>query len=123
MYGILDKFSSYNISMYKDILINILYLLPEYLIVLVFSFFISSIVNSNGTSIIFSIGMYLGSSIINDIVISNNIKSLYWIPSLCWNLNYDYNSMIFNVVIDVSVIFILLILTFILFKKREIKNT
>lgn len=120
-YGFLNKFN-YDISIMKDILINVLYMLPEYLIILFFSLFISTIVSNNGSSIISGIGLFIGSSIINDLIISNSIKYLYWFPTICWDLRNGINSISFNIVVCIVTVLILMIITFIIFNNKEIRN-
>lgn len=121
-YGLLNKFN-YDVSIMKDILINILYMLPEYFIILFFSLFISVISNNNGSSIVCGISLFIGSSIINDLIISNSIKYLYWFPTMCWDLRNGINSFDFNLIICIVTILILLINSFIIFNRKEIKNT
>jgi ABC-type transport system involved in multi-copper enzyme maturation permease subunit len=106
----------------KDISINVLYMLPEYLIILFFGLFISTIVSNNGSSVICGIGLFIGSSIINDLIISNSIKYLYCVPTMCWDLRNGINSIRFNIIICIVTVLILMIFTFIIFNNKEIRN-
>lgn len=122
-YGLLDRFGSYDINMFKEIGKYMLFLLPEYMIILLFSFFVSCLVDNPSSCNVLGIGLFIGSSIINDIVINNNLKYLRWIPTMCWDLsNRGDSSMLFCIVVCIVTILVLICGSFIIFNNKEIKN-
>lgn len=122
-YGLLDRFSSYDIYMFKEMGKYMLFLLPEYMIIMLFSFFVSCLVNNPSSCNVLGIGLFIGSSVINDIIISNNLKYLRWIPTMCWDLsNRGDSSMLFCIVVCIVTMLILICSSFIIFNNKEIKN-
>lgn len=122
-YGLLDKFSSYDIYMFKEIGKCMLFLLPEYMIIMLFSFFVSCLVSNPSSCNVLGIGLFIGSSVVNDIINSNNLKYLKWFPTMCWNLsNRGDSSMMFCIVVCIITLLILGIGSFLIFNNKEIKN-
>lgn len=123
-YGFLDMFSSYDIGMFKEIGKYILYLLPEYLIIMLFSFFVSCLINNPSSCNVFGIGLFILSSVINDFVVSYDLKYLRWLPTMCWDLsNRGDNSILFCIVVCFITMIVLISGSFVIFNNKEIKNT
>lgn len=121
-YGLLGNFN-YDVTVYKDVIIRVLYLLPEYLIMLCFSFLVSVIISNSGICISLGFSLFIGSNIVNELILSNDIKYLMWFPTLCWDLNTDVNNLYFNIFVVLITISILLVMAFLIFNKREIRNS
>lgn len=137
-YGIVGNFKDYmdiiivngrNIHLIKYVILTILGSLPEYLIILSICF-CSSVLFNSSSSLVIGFFSYFGSVMLNSLIINNSIKYLYWVPSMCWNLNeyvfgegFKYCSMEVCLLVDVLVFVLLIVLSFIVFCKKDIKNT
>ncbi len=125
----IDKLFTYNI--YKYIFIKILVRLPMFIFILLFSILLSVI---NGNNIFsFAVGMiiYSFSSVINNLIIYNNIKILKYVFTLNWDFsnylfggisNFKYLSLKSSIFIYVIYVIIILIMMLINFNKKDIKN-
>ena len=136
-YGIVGSFKDYmdvivvngrHIHVIKYVIFTILGSLPEYLIILSICF-CSSVLFNSSSSLVIGFFIYFGSVMLNSLVISNSIKYLYWIPSMCWNLNeyifgegFKYCSMSVCLLVDVLVFVLMISISFIVFCKKDIKN-
>lgn len=119
------------ISLFKNIIITILVRLPMYIILGTFAFCFSTFVNNTGVSMAISIAFYIASDIINSAVYYFNIKWLKYFVTLNWNLSdYLYNktpilkgtSLNFSILICFIYFTLMIIPTFIYFKRKNIKN-
>lgn len=136
-YGIVGNFKDYmdvilvngkSINVLKYVLFTILGSLPEYLIILSICF-CSSVLFNSSSSLVIGFFSYFGSVMLNSLIINNSIKYLYWVPSMCWNLNeyifgegFKYCSMGICLLVDVLVFIFFISLSFIIFCKKDIKN-
>ena len=119
----------YNLIVYC--LLHLLALLPQYLIILSLSFFASTIVANTSVAMIISFISYFAGNIINVLIEANNIKYLAWFPTMCWDFtsylfggisSFQYSSLGLSIIVSLIVLLILIILSFGLFKKKDIKN-
>ena len=119
------------ISLLGHCVLNILSLLPYYLILLMLAFFIGTITGNTAIAVAGSFAMTIVSSIINGFASSSNVEALKFFPTLCWDLHeylfggisaYKFGS--FGVSLTVSIITFLLLFigSIIVFKKKDIKN-
>ena len=135
-YGIVGDFKEYmgfivvngkNIHVLKYVLITILGSLPEYLILLSICFFSSVLFNSS-SALIIGFFSYFGSVMLNSLIINNGIKSLYYFPTMCFNLNecifgiLKFCNIRIFLIVDLLVFAILIILSFVVFCNRDVKN-
>ena len=145
-YGIIGSFSDYlnpivvydfvskGIKEYSIVGYCLLYTLanlPQYLIILSLSFFASTIVANTSVAIIISIISYFAGNIVNMLIEGNNIKYLAWFPTMCWDLtpylfggisSFQYSSLGLSIMVSVITLLILIVLSFVLFRKKDIKN-
>ena len=110
---------------------QLLALLPEYLIILTVAFFISTVVGSTALAVTVSMLMYVFSSVVNSLIMNFNVKILKYFPTMCWDFSeylfggipsFKYASFWPSVVVCVLTFALLIFLTFVLFKKKNIKN-
>ena len=136
-YGIVSDFKDYmdvivvngkSINVLKYVLFTILGSLPEYLIILSVCF-CSSVLFNSSSSLVIGFFSYFGGVMLNTLIINNAIKYLYWVPSMCWNLNeylfgdgFKYCSMRVCLLVDVLVLVLLIVLSFVVFCRKDIKN-
>ena len=102
-----------------------------YIILGTSAFCFSTFVNNTGVSMAISIAFYIASDIINSAVYYFNIKWLKYFVTLNWNLSdYLYNktpilkgtSLNFSILICFIYFTLMIIPTFIYFKRKNIKN-
>lgn len=124
-----NSIKEYNLIVYC--LLHLLALLPQYLIILSLSFFASTIVANTSVAMIISFISYFAGSIINVLIEANNIKYLAWFPTMCWDLtsylfggisSFQYSSLGLSITVSLIVLLVLIIISFGLFKKKDIKN-
>ena len=118
----------YKQSIISSFIISNICILPCYLIIICTSFLISTISKNDSLGIISGIGLYFGGNILNMILSMRNLWINKFVPTLCWNLN-DYltsymtpKSLLIPIIVDIVTVIILLKVSFIVFKKIDIKN-
>lgn len=119
------------ISIFKYILITAIAKLPMYLLLLTLSFACSTIFTNTPIAIVIPLLGYMGSELINLLAINYNIKLLTYFVTLNWDFtqylfgglpNYEGLTVPFSLIICTIYFVIMLITTFITFKKKNIKN-
>lgn len=135
-YGINGDFKSYfdiinindkSLCVLEYVLLSIIGSLPEYFIILSLCF-LCSVLFTSSSSLVIGFFYYFFSFILNDLIIKNNIKWLYYFPTMCSNLNeYIYGS--FKscnigvcIMIDVVLIVLFIFLSFVIFCNKDVKN-
>ena len=112
-------------------LISLAAIIPFYLMILLIAFTLSTVLTNTGGAITITFLTYLGSSIINAIAETYNIWIFRYIISLNWNFNqylfcntptYSHITLPFSIIIYIIYFVILLGISIIVFKKRDIKN-
>lgn len=145
-YGIASGFDTlfnpyvvYNFNTHTAIQINVLAMvglqtlsvLPVYLILLTLAFFMSTATGSSALSITIPLLVYFFSSLINAIIIAFNVKALSFFPTMCWDFSeylfggiptFKYSNFGVSITVSSIIFLILLCLSFIIFKKKNIKN-
>lgn len=120
---------SYNVFTYT--LITVLAKLPMLLLLLTLAFTLSTISANSQISISIPIIGYMFSEVINALAISFDLKWMKYFPTLNWNLNeylfgnlgaFKYTNMTFSIIITVIYFIIMLMISVIVFKKKNIKN-
>lgn len=119
----------YNVFIY--VLIKVLTKLPMFILILSLAFMFSTVTNNSQVSIALPIVFYMFSSMINGVAMSFNLKWMKFFPTLNWNFEeylfgglptFQYTNLT-NSIIVVSIYFILMvILSIVVFKKKNIKN-
>ena len=109
-------------------LLTFLTLLPEYLMLTFVTLLVGALTTNGASSIVGGIGLYIVSSIFEAYA---SIKWVSFVPTMNWNLSgflfggiseYQYVTLGKSIVIDVITIAALVIGTYIVFDKKEIKN-
>lgn len=121
---------TYNIFIYLTIMF--LANLPKYILIGTLAFSIGTIFKNTALATTIGILGYMGSGIINILVIEHNIEILKYFVTLNWDLgeylfgglpSFSYVSLPFSIAICILYFIIMLIPTYIIFKKTNIKNT
>ena len=132
--NIIYNFSTHSVmemNLLLCILAHVAALLPEYLLLLTIAFFISTVLGNTALSVTVTLLIYVFSSIINAIIVSYNVNILKYFPTLCWDFSeylfggipsFKYASFVPSVVDCCVCYIILLVLSFIIFKRKNIKN-
>ena len=139
-YGAILGFDSYKISIvlysftmsvFANMLVNLLSILPAYLIILTLTFFIGILTTNGGVSIAVGFLVFFFGNILNQMASVFNTRILAFIPTMCWNFNeylygglpsYKYSNLGLSITISLLTFLIFLIGSFIVFKKKDIKN-
>ena len=134
-----DPYIVYSFNTHKVLEMNVLSmvgiqtlaLLPEYLILLTLAFFIGTIAGSSAISITIPLFVYVFSSIINAMIQTFKVKVLSFFPTMCWDFSeylfggipyFEYSNMVVSIIVSATIYLILIILSFIVFKNKDIKN-
>lgn len=135
-YGIVGNFKDYmdvivvngeSIHVLKYVLLTIIGSLPEYLIILSLCFLCSVVFNSS-SSLVIGFFYYFGSVMFNSMIVNYNYKFLYYLPTMCSNLNeyilgdYRFCNLGICIGIDVFIIVLFIVLAFVIFGNKDIKN-
>lgn len=113
------------------LLLQFVSVLPAYLIILTLAFFMSTISGNTALSVMVPFMTYFISSIINALASALEVKVLKFFPTMCWNLNeflfgglptFKYATLSTSIVVSVITFLVFFLLSFILFKKKDIKN-
>lgn len=120
-----------HINLFKYIFDNVLAVLPEFILLATLAFAISTITNVSTLGVALPIVGVGAADIINLIAINRNIIPLKYFVTLNWNFtNYLYGgvnsfptlSIPFSILICAIYFLIMIIIAFIVFNKRNIKN-
>ena len=118
-------------SVFKYIGIGFLGNLPEILLLMTLSFTISTVMASTPSAVVIPILTLLFSSLINGLTELYQLEYMKFFPTMCWNLNqfffgnetsYKYDSLNLSIIMSSIYLVCMLILSFIYFKKKDIKN-
>lgn len=132
--NIIYNFTTHSVvemNLISCILSYVVALLPEYLLLLTIAFFISTAIGSTALSVTVTLLIYVFSSIINSLITSYNVTILKYFPTMCWDFteylfggipSFKYASFVPSVIVCCVSYIILMILTFVIFKKKNIKN-
>ncbi len=145
-YGIILGFESYSIpvvlynfntgqafemSPFMNMLVNLLSILPAYLIILTITFFISIVTTNSAVSIAVGFLTFFFGNILNQMASVFNTRILAFIPTMCWNFNeylfggipaYKYSNLPTSIIVSIITFLVFLIGSFIIFQKKDIKN-
>ena len=110
--------------------LNFIYLLPKIILLTTLAFALSIIICNTGASIVITICGFLGSNIINLLATRNNYKFLKYFVTPNWDLTHlffggtsPYNLSTTHSIIICSVYFlIMIIVSYIIFIKKDVKN-
>lgn len=118
-------------SLFKYIFINFIAVLPNYLILITLAFTLGVLFSNTAVAIAVTIMANFFAGIVDLFASGYEIKLLSLLPSSCWNLTSflyggsginKYSNFGVALVIDILCLVIMLILTTIIFKKKNIKN-
>lgn len=118
-------------NLFVYILENFIYTLPYVLVILFFTFAVSTITTSSAAAIILGVMSTGGTSIVNQIFGFLEVLWVKYFPTLSWNWaqyisgSYDSSygaSFTYAIIITIVTWFVLLIPAYIVFKKKDIKN-
>ena len=119
------------ISIFTSIITDILCRLPIYILLLTLTFCISTIINNSGVSMAIALISYIASEIINSFVFYYNVKWLKYFVTVNWDFSqYLYGKLpliegmniMFSIGICLFYFIIMIVPTFIIFNKKNIKN-
>ena len=117
-------------SLFKYILIYTLATIPKLILLVTLAFAISVIVGNTALAIVVSFGGIIGSEIINLFSTEDKYKFLKYFVTTNWGFNYylfggtsPYNTSLTHAIVICIIYFLIMIITtFIVFKKKNIKN-
>ncbi len=121
----------YEISLFKNILIETLCNFPIYILLGTLAFCLSIIINNTGVCMAITLAGYIGSQIVNNLVIYFNVTNFKYFVTLNWDLNqflygrlYAFEGMTLMSALIISIIYFLVMLlpTLLYFNKKNIKN-
>ena len=125
----LSTIMCYNIFGYT--FLRILLKLPMLILLSTLSFLISIITSNNILSLTISLIVYIFSASIKSLAINYNIKIMKYLLTMNWNINeylfgklseYKYLNLTTSIIICIIYYIFLLVLSFIIFNKKDIKN-
>ena len=105
--------------------------LPIYILLMTLAFAISTLFSNTALSIAITLLGYMGSSVINLLAIQFKIELLKFFVTPNWDLtqylfgglpSFQYVSLPFSIIINIAYFIIMLIPTYVVFKKKNIKN-
>ena len=120
------------LNVFSYLLLMFITILPRFILIATIAFAISTIFKNTALATMVGILGYTSSSIINYLVSSRDLKIFKYFITLNWNLEnylfgglseFKYVSLPFSIIICIIYFIIILIPTFIVFKKTNIKNT
>ena len=124
-----NSLESYNI--FKYLLIETVAKLPMFVLLTTLAFTISTLFINSAIAIIIPILGNIAGGIINLYASTYSIKQLKFFPTLNWDLteflfgklpSYEYTNLKFAILMNVMYLVIMLAISFMSFKKRQIKN-
>lgn len=119
------------ISIFKSVILSALGRLPIYILIGSLAFALGTLLNNTGIAITISLLGYMVSSIINELVYQYNLKNFKFFVTTNWDFTQYYYgnlptlqglSMEFSCIICLIYFAVMIIPTFIVFKKKNIKN-
>ncbi len=119
------------ISIFKSVILSALGRLPIYILIGSLAFALGTLLNNTGIAITISLLGYMVSSIINELVYQYNLKNFKFFVTTNWDFTQYYYgnlptlqglSMGFSCIICLIYFAVMIIPTFIVFKKKNIKN-
>lgn len=119
------------VSIFTSIITDILCRLPIYILLLTLTFGISTIINNSGVSMAISLVFYIASEIINSFAFYYNVKWLKYFVTVNWDFSqYLYGKLpqiegmniMFSVGICLFYFVVMIVPTFIVFNRKNIKN-
>lgn len=125
----LSTIMCYNIFGYT--FLRILLKLPMLILLSTLSFLISIITSNNILSLTISLIVYIFSASIKSLAINYNLKIMKYLLTMNWNINeylfgklseYKYLNLTTSIIICIIYYIFLLVLSFIIFNKKDIKN-
>ena len=125
----LSTIMCYNIFGYT--FLRVLLKLPMLILLSTLSFLISIITSNNILSLTISLIVYIFSASIKSLAINYNIKIMKYLLTMNWNINeylfgklseYKYLNLTTSIIICIIYYIFLLILSFMIFNKKDIKN-
>ena len=117
--------------MFEYLGIQVLTQLPMFILLATLAFVLSTLFSNSALAITISLLGYMSTSIINQLAIAYNIQFLKYFVTMNWDLSQylfgglplmDGMSMVMSIVICMVYFLIMVIPTWIIFKKRNIKN-
>lgn len=125
----LSTIMCYNIFGYT--FLRVLLKLPMLILLSTLSFLISIITSNNILSLTISLIIYIFSASIKSLAINYNLKIMKYLLTMNWNINeylfgklseYKYLNLTTSIIICIIYYIFLLVLSFIIFNKKDIKN-
>ena len=125
----LSTIMCYNIFGYT--FLRVLLKLPMLILLSTLSFLISIITSNNILSLTISLIVYIFSASIKSLAINYNLKIMKYLLTMNWNINeylfgklseYKYLNLTTSIIICIIYYIFLLVLSFIIFNKKDIKN-
>lgn len=124
-----NSVETYNVFAYLGM--NVLHQLPMFLLITTLAFTISTISTNTPISVALPILGYFVGLILNEIITKYQVKELFFFPTLNWDLSifmfgklprYQYSNFTLALVFSIIYLVIMLVTSFIVFNKKEIKN-
>lgn len=115
----------------KFILLSFIGILPEIILLLTLAFTLSVLIPSAAFALMVTISGWIGSSLINSLAVVYNLKFLRYFVTLNWNYNdylfgnslqFKYVNFPFSIIICIIYETIMLVVAFIVFRKKNVKN-
>ena len=119
------------IGIFKYVIDSILANIPRFILLTTLAFTVSTIFNNTPLGIILPIVGYIGGSIINLVIIEFKLKFLNYFVTQHWDLTsylygnigpYENSNVVISIIICIVYFAIMIIPTFIIFNKKNIKN-
>ena len=119
------------INTFVYILINLLGILPHYIILFTLGFFISVLVENSVVGIIVPLVFDTFGSLITELIPKSLAKVSAFFPTNCWELNQflfggladnQYVTLGKSLVVDIILLVLMIFLSISIFKKKDIKN-
>lgn len=119
------------INLFGGVLLNLLSVLPVYILILTLAFFLGTIFSSGGVAITISFLVYLFGDLINGLISLTDYKVLRLFPTMCWNFNHflygnlpidEYVTFYPSLIVVIVTFVILFGGAFIIFTHKDIKN-
>lgn len=125
----LHKVVEYNAIIYA--LINYISILPVYIILFTLAFMVGNLFENTVLAIIVPMILYMFGDVVNIMIPKSLAKLRALLPTNCWNLNqflfggissYEYETFTKSLCVDVVITIAFVIIAFVVFKKKDIKN-
>ena len=117
-------------GLFKYILIKTIAILPEIILLITLAFAVSTIIGNTAFAIVITFAGFIASSIINMFAVYYKIEILKYFVTTNWNFNEylfgatsQYGTSFTHAVIVCIIYFLIMVITsFIVFKRKNIKN-